>query len=77
LRIARINAAAFVARITYALSYPSHVSSLICKGRKPGGRPVYPAKSPVVLRYTAKLLVKPGQEGTAKPMQRIDVATNF
>jgi hypothetical protein len=53
------------------------VSSLICQGRKPRGRPVYPAKSPVVPRYAAKLLDKLGREGTAKPTQPVDVVTNF
>jgi len=38
------------------------VSSLICRGRKTHGRPVYPAKSPVVPRYAAKLLDKLGPE---------------
>jgi len=53
------------------------VSSMICQGRKPRGRPVYPAKSPVVPRYAAELLDKLGREGMAKPAQPVDVATNF
>jgi hypothetical protein len=48
-----------------------------CRGRRTHGQSIYPAKSPVVPTYAAKLPDKLGPEGTAKPTQPIDVAADF